>query len=125
MPLMSDQGGWPRGRQLLSEYRVFVPHHYGTCKFAAVRTPTTLYAEHYSVTDLKTDKCATARPPEVERYDLNRDPFELRNRCKGGRLNNCPTGQSQQRLEDELRRLRDCAGIEGRDERVDGRPFCS
>jgi len=125
LPLLSDRGTWPKHRALLSEYRVFVPHHYGTCKFAAIRAPTTLYAEHYSVTDLKTNKCARARPPEVERYDLKRDPFELRNLCYGGKLSNCPPGPSQKRLEAELKRLRDCAGIKGRDERVDGRPFCS
>jgi arylsulfatase A-like enzyme len=125
LPLLTDQGQWPKRRSLLSEYRVFVPHHYGTCKFAAIRTPTTLYAEHYSVTDLKTDKCTRARPPEVERYDLKRDPFELHNLCYGGKLADCPPGHSQDHLEAELRRLRDCAGVKGRDERVDGRPFCS
>ena len=125
LPLLTGRGGWPVGRPLLSEYRVLVPHRYGTCNFAAVRTPTTLYAEHYSVTDLRTNKCADAQPPEVERYDLKRDPFEMRNLCRGGRLVDCPPGSSQRRLEDDLRRLRDCAGIKGRDERVDGRPFCS
>jgi N-acetylglucosamine-6-sulfatase len=125
LPLLTDQGHWPQQRALLSEYRVFVPHHYGTCKFAAIRTPTTLYAEHYSVTDLKTDECARVRPPEVERYDLTRDPFELNNLCHGGSLAACPVGRSQQRLEGELKRLRKCAGVKGRDERIDGRPFCS
>jgi arylsulfatase A-like enzyme len=125
MPLLTDRGQWPKHRSLLSEYRVFVPHHYGTCKFAAVRTPTTLYAEHYSVTDLKTNKCTQARPPQVERYDLKRDPFELRNLCHGGKLASCPPDRSQQRLEAELQRLRKCSGVKGRDERVDGRPFCS
>jgi N-acetylglucosamine-6-sulfatase len=125
MPLLTSQGSWPRQRALLSEYRVFVPHHYGTCKFAAIRTPKALYAEHYSVTDLASDKCATARPPEVERYDLPRDPFELRNLCYRGKLSNCPPGRLQRHLEAELTRLRDCAGVKGRDERVDGRPYCS
>jgi arylsulfatase A-like enzyme len=125
LPLLTDRRHWPKRRSLLSEYRVFVPHHYGTCKFAAIRTPTTLYAEHYSVTDPETDKCARARPPEVERYDLSRDPFELRNLCHGGKLASCPPGKSQERLESELRQLRDCAGVKGRDERVDGRPYCS
>jgi N-acetylglucosamine-6-sulfatase len=125
MPLLTDKGSWPKHRALLSEYRVFVPHHYGTCKFAAIRTPTSLYAEHYSVTDLKKNKCVDARPPQVERYDLKRDPFELRNLCHGGKLSSCPSDSSQQRLESELRRLRNCAGVNGRDERVDGRPYCS
>jgi len=125
MPLLTDQGSWPKQRPLLSEYRVFVPHHYGTCKFAAIRTPTELYAEHYSVTDLKKNKCVDVQPPEVERYDLKTDPFELDNLCYGGKLSACPPGQVQQRLQADLRRLRHCAGVKGRDERVDGRPYCS
>lgn len=125
MPLLGDQGSWPKRRPLLSEYRVFVPHHYGTCKFAAIRTPTELYAEHYSVTDLKKNECVDVQPPEVERYDLKTDPFELHNLCYGGRLSACPPGQVQQRLQADLRRLRNCAGVKGRDERVDGRPYCS
>jgi N-acetylglucosamine-6-sulfatase len=124
MPLLTGQGGWPKGRPLLSEYTVLEPHRYGTCKFAAVRTPRALYAEHYDVTDLKTEKCTRVNPPEVERYNLKRDPYELRNLCHGGRLASCPSGGSQQSLERDLNRLRDCAGIAGRDERVDDRPFC-
>jgi hypothetical protein len=57
-----------------------------------------------------------------ERYDLKRDPFELHNRCFGGA--SCPVNLSQVKLQNRLDRLRDCAGIEGRDEQVDGRPFC-
>jgi len=124
LPLMTNQGEWPQRRAMLSEYRVPVPHRYGTCEFAAIRTRTTLYAEHYSVTDPNTHQCTTPQPPEVERYDLTSDPYELQNRCYGGNLANCPIGKSQQRLEAKLQRLRRCAGIEGRDEQVDGRPFC-
>ena len=61
---------------------------------------------------------------EVERYDLGRDPFELHNLCFGGKVNNCPLDRVQSDLESRLGRLRDCAGIRGRDQRVDGRAFC-
>jgi N-acetylglucosamine-6-sulfatase len=125
MPLLTGHGQWPQRRSMLSEYWAFASSHYSTCKFAAVRTPHTMYAEHYVVPDSTEHGCTTANPPEVERYNLSRDPYELRNLCAGGRASNCPHDPSQKRLKAQLRRLRDCAGIEGRDERVDGRPFCS
>jgi arylsulfatase A-like enzyme len=124
MPLLTGRGRWPERRSVLSEYHVPVPHRYGSCDFAAVRTPRTLYAEHYSVTDPATGKCTTVQPPEVERYDLKRDPYELDNLCHEGLVSNCPPGRAQERLDRELTRLRHCAGIRGRDQKVDGRPFC-
>lgn len=124
MPLLTGNGRWPHNRAVLSEYHVPSPHRYGSCDFAAVRTPRTLYAEHYSVTDLATGKCTAVQPPEVERYDLKRDPYELDNLCYGGLTSNCPQGRAQARLERELNKLRHCAGIRGRDQKVDGRPFC-
>ena len=125
IPLLTGHGEWPKRHSMLSEYWAFTASHYSSCKFAAVRTPHTLYAEHYVVPDSTEDGCTTANPPEVERYNLNRDPYELRNLCFSGRASNCPHDRSQKRLKAQLRRLRDCAGVEGRDERVDGRPFCS
>ena len=65
-----------------------------------------------------------ATPPQVERYNLKSDPFELKNLCFGGSPTNCPTDPEQRKLEVGLARLRDCAGIRGRDQPVDGRPFC-
>jgi N-acetylglucosamine-6-sulfatase len=124
LPLLTGGGKWPRRRSVLSEYHVPVPHRYGSCDFAAVRSPRKLYAEHYTVTDPETGKCTSVQPPEVERYDLNRDPHELRNLCRGGLLSNCPHGSSQQRLQRLLDRLRRCNGIKGRDQKVDGHPFC-
>jgi hypothetical protein len=61
---------------------------------------------------------------QVERYDLKRDPFELHNLCFAGNAANCPLDSSQVDLQSRLNRLRNCAGIRGRDRRVDGRPFC-
>jgi hypothetical protein len=59
-----------------------------------------------------------------ERYDLRKDPFELHNRCFGGKVADCPSDSTQAELEARLSKLRDCAGIAGRDQRVNGRPFC-
>ena len=44
--------------------------------------------------------------------------------CFGGLVANCPTTPQQLLLKQSLARLKDCAGIKGRDQRVDGRPFC-
>lgn len=56
---------------------------------------------------------------EEELYDLARDPFELRNRAGLRSARNV-----QHRLQARLTKLRDCAGVRGRDSRKAGRPFC-
>ena len=69
-----------------------------------------------------TSQCVPA--DQRERYDLKRDPFELRNLCFGGTSGSCPLDDKQLDLEARLSQLRNCAGIAGRDHRVGGRPFC-
>jgi hypothetical protein len=61
---------------------------------------------------------------EKERYNLKDDPYELDSLCYGGAPDSCPHDATQTELERRLQRLRHCAGIRGRDHRVDGRPFC-
>jgi N-acetylglucosamine-6-sulfatase len=122
LPLLTGSGNWPRRRALLTEYRTDNPTRYGTCNFAGIRTSRTIYVEHYSAFDSATGKCEPTH--QVERYNLRRDPFELRNLCHGGSPASCPGGKSQRRLRRHLQRLRRCAGIKGRDEPIDSRPFC-
>ena len=58
---------------------------------------------------------------ERELYDLRQDPFQLRNRLykpSGGAI------RDGERLSELAARLMNCAGIEGRDPRQQGRPFC-
>jgi len=74
------------------------------------------------VVDPTSGECVASN--QVERYALKRDPFELHNLCFAGNAINCPLDSSQAELESRLAELRDCAGIRGRDRRVDGRPFC-
>ena len=124
MPILSRSGGTSRSRGILTEYKV--PHHrsghYATCNFAGIRTRNTIYVEHYAIAPPGSRHCEPARANEL--YDLKTDPFELHNRCFGGLPSSCPTSQYQQELRARLLRLENCAGIEGRDEPVDGRPFC-
>jgi N-acetylglucosamine-6-sulfatase len=124
MPVLERTGSWPRHRGLLTEYRV--PHRprNSTCQFAGVRTRHHIYTEHYRVADATTGDCIDATPPEVERYDLKSDPFELRNVCPGGAMASCPAGSKQLELQTQLARLKSCAGVRDRDERVGGRPYC-
>lgn len=122
MPLVSGHGGWPKGRVLLNEYRVPDVPRYSTCEFAAIRTRTEIYVEHYRVVNPNTHKCE--RTLQKERYNLKKDPFELESLCHGGAPGSCPDNAKQTHLETQLQRLRHCAGIKGRDRRKGGRPFC-
>jgi arylsulfatase A-like enzyme len=122
MPLLKRAGRWPRNRGLLTEYRVGDAGRYATCKFAGIRTSHNLYVMHSRVVNRVTNECVSV--DQRERYNLTDDPFELDNRCFGGDPDQCPASDQQLRLERHLSRLRDCAGIRGRDRRVNGRPFC-
>jgi N-acetylglucosamine-6-sulfatase len=124
MPLLQHKGNWPDRGGLLTEYREPDLPRYSTCEFAGIRTRSELYVEHYRVADSARGACVDQIPPEVERYDLKSDPFELDNDCYGGLLSNCPTDAKQVALSNRLRALRGCAGVKGRDEQVAGRPFC-
>jgi N-acetylglucosamine-6-sulfatase len=121
-PLLKASGGWPRHRGLLTEYRAPDPGKYATCEFGGILTRDSMYVEHSRVADSATGQCVPS--DQVERYSLKQDPYELHNLCFGGNPANCPGGATQADLESRLNRLRHCAGIRGRDHRVDGRPFC-
>jgi arylsulfatase A-like enzyme len=123
MPLLTGSGQWPHDRGLLTEYQATSSGRYQTCQYDGIRTRTAIYVEHHSVVaNPRTRTCHETL--EVERYDLRGDPFELRNLCYGGAIARCPTDAQQAGLEERLHELALCAGIAGRDEQVDGRPFC-
>jgi N-acetylglucosamine-6-sulfatase len=118
--LVTGTGQWPDDRGLLTEYEARSPGRYQTCQYDGIRTRTSIYVEHHSIATKRGCRDDLA----VERYDLRRDPFELRNLCHGGAIASCPTDAGQADLDERLQQLSQCAGIEGRDERVDERPFC-
>ena len=121
-PSGTRSGRWPRNRALLTEYRTADAGRYATCEFVGIRTRNDIYVRHSRVIDPGTSECV--QDDERERYDLKRDPFELRNLCFAGDSANCPIGAKQLQLETRLGELRNCAGIAGRDHRVDGHPYC-
>jgi N-acetylglucosamine-6-sulfatase len=120
MPLISGTGPWPEDRGLLTEYQARAPGRYATCHYDGIRTEASSYVEYHSIAT----KGGCRDDLAVERYDLKRDPFELRNICHGGEIASCPADDRQADLEQRLHQLSQCAGIEGRDERVGERPFC-
>jgi N-acetylglucosamine-6-sulfatase len=122
IPLMTRSGSWPSHRGVLTEYRAQSPGRFATCQFDGILTRGALYVEHSRVFDPGAGQCVPA--DQVERYVLGRDPFELHNLCFGGSADECPADAAQANLESRLQGLRDCAGIEGRDPRVHGRPYC-
>ena len=85
--------------------------------YDAIRTPSYLYVEL---------RHATARGicdrREYELYDLNNDPYQLENLAVNPEKRKL--SPAQKGLRARLRALRRCAGIEGRDTAVAGRPFC-
>jgi N-acetylglucosamine-6-sulfatase len=122
MPLLTRSGAWPDDRGLLTEFRVTKARKFAPCEFAGIRTPRNIYVEHYSVANQITHKCDQTL--QVEGYNLKDDPQELTNVCYGGLPSSCPASSQQVELERRLQSLRNCAGIKGRDQRVDGRPYC-
>jgi N-acetylglucosamine-6-sulfatase len=98
-PLLGGSARWPEDRGILAEISGGEKH------WRAVRTPRYLYARY--------------RDGGRELYDLRRDRDELHNLALE------PAAASVERsLARRLARLRHCAGIEGRDQTLNGAPFC-
>ena len=115
-PLSGSPGGFPSDRALLTEYDVGNngTGEDGLCRYSGVRAPGAIYVEH----TLASDPANGCDPtPERELYDLIADPFELEN------LDGSADGLEAE-LSAHLQRLRDCAGIAGRDPQTQGRPYC-
>jgi arylsulfatase A-like enzyme len=115
-PLSGRPGGFPSDRALLTEYDVGNDGsgEDGLCRYSGVRAPGAIYVEHILASDAANGCDPT---PERELYDLIADPFELEN------LDGSASGL-QAALSERLQRLRDCAGIAGREPHVEGRPPC-
>lgn len=124
LPLLrkGDAARWPKGRATLIELGApncaRVPGAPGGLPvfYSAIRTRTHFYARVHSV-NRATGKC---EPVERELYDLRADPYQLDNVAK-------PPARAtkvQRKLARRLSKLTRCAGIENRDPRTAGRPYC-
>lgn len=88
------------------------------CAFRALRSSELNFVENTRIPSRETRICE--QESLIEHYDLDSDPFELRNLFS-------PTGipsVEQLQLQSRLESLADCAGISGRDQRVGSRPYC-
>jgi N-acetylglucosamine-6-sulfatase len=115
--LRGNTSGWPDDRGLLLELNQSGGGNAGICTYQGVRVGDRIYTEYSSIADQTTGTCQ----PDSERelYELGSDPHELNN------LADTPAHAVEQaQLSNRLDQLRDCAGIAGRDQHVDGRPFC-
>ena len=91
-----------------------------SCNFSALRTGDRSYVEYRAIPNPRSGRCQATE--EFEFYDLDRDPYQLDN-LADPEDGPSPDG-SEPSLETRLANLEDCAGIAGRDERVDERPYC-
>jgi arylsulfatase A-like enzyme len=111
VPLMrGDQRGWPADRQLVIEY--------GRCGYRGLRAPDRVLIERFGAHA----RLPCIRGTQTEYYDLRSDPYQLRNSFPAGSRSRLR--RSQRSMRRELDRLWNCAGIEGRDDRSQGRPYC-
>jgi hypothetical protein len=99
VPLLGGPGSFPRNRGVIAEIRGFKADYH------AIRT------RHADL--IQSDD------GERELFDLQTDPYELRN-VAGKRSSR----GLERKLTARLRRLRQCAGIRGRDHNRAGVPFC-
>ena len=115
LPLLKGNAtAWPHDRAVLLESR---EGDFGVCQFEAVRTRTSMYAEYSPFASGASGTCAP--PSDRELYDLGSDPEELQNIIQEPAASGI-----ESQLKARLDRLRDCAGIQGRESQLDGRPYC-
>ncbi len=121
LPLLRGQHpAWASNRPLGVELRLASANgDHAACRYSGVRLPKAVFVRHTMVGERGTNECK--RAVEQERYNLKRDPYELRNLCRGG--GKCPSDHTQKRLRSLLKRIYHCSGIRGRDRNRRG-PFC-
>jgi arylsulfatase A-like enzyme len=110
---------FPSQRALVTEFAVGnnISQEDGLCSYEGVRVPGAVYI----VSTIAAETAGACEPDKaLELYDLSTDPFQLTNKA----VREPAIGSLQARLARRLDGLRDCAGLAGRDARVDGRPYC-
>ena len=128
VPLLEGRRkAWPRDRSIVVELdrgKSPVESDGRACDYTGVRTTTGFWVEHRAAIDPASGEC-TPLPdgPEYELYDLEADPFQLTSLDSA--LPGTPEAAFYSNLAARSERLRDCAGIKGRDPRPgNGRTWC-
>lgn len=108
MPAIEDTGEFPSLRAIgLERY---------SCDFRGVRYGSSIYVS-YSL-----EGTSGCQPDQAEMYDLGADPFQLDDLLPTA--DGSPNDQLRLTLINKMRKLSDCAGIRGRDERPPSGHFC-
>ncbi|MGI9556554.1 MAG: sulfatase-like hydrolase/transferase, partial [Solirubrobacterales bacterium] len=102
--LKGDESAWPADRALVVERRT-------RCRIRGLRASRHQLIVHKA--KWRSGRCIINRSRAGELYDLDNDPFQLRNRYRAPR--ETPDGRLRREMEERLAKLQDCAGIEGRD----------
>ncbi len=115
---------WPEDRAVLLE---FTSGHQRnnveeSCNFSALRTVEYSFVEYRSIPNPRTGRCQTTE--QYELYDLGSDPYQLDNLATETESAAAAIDGQQRSLALELADLGRCAGIAGRDDHVDDRPYC-
>lgn len=108
---------WTRERGIPISFDIAGPRYGLGCVWNGVRTSRRTLV-HTSVVPDSGNNCVPG--DELELYDLDRDPFQLENLHREGE----PPSMAELEMARKLSKLRNCAGIRGRDRRTGGRPFC-
>ena len=115
VPLLRG-GGWPNDRGLLVEYDGASSKGKSSCEYHGIRAEGWMYVDHVRIPNPLTRVCEQTEQTEL--YNLTADPFQLHSLPLEGSPVIAP-------LRTRLARLRDCAGIEGRDPvPADGISYC-
>jgi N-acetylglucosamine-6-sulfatase len=129
VPLLEGRrGAWPRDRAIVVELdrgKSPVEADGRACAYTGARTRDAMYVEHSGAIDPSTGDCLPlAGGVEYELYDLAEDPFELESLAPAGAAPGTGVGLFEDMAE-RSEKLRDCAGIRGRDPRPGGgRTWC-
>ena len=116
MPLLTGAAGWPNERGLLIEYDGASSKGKSSCEYHGIRAEGWMYVDHVRIPNPLTGVCEQTEQTEL--YNLTADPFQLHSLPVEGNPVIAP-------LRTRLARLRDCAGIEGRDPvPADGISYC-
>jgi arylsulfatase A-like enzyme len=116
VPLLRGADGWPSDRGLLVEYDGASSKGTSSCEYHGIRAEGWMYVDHVRIPNPLTGVCEETEQTEL--YNLAVDPFQLHSLPLQGSPVVTP-------LRARLARLRDCAGIEGRDPApADGLSYC-
>jgi arylsulfatase A-like enzyme len=120
--IRTDGRKWPHDRGILLELKGPRAGKTQPCNYQGVRTQHQVFVRYLGVTRQLEGHGPCMPDGEAEHYNLRRDPYELRNLHPPNP--GSPSATEEQTLSKRLERLRDCAGIKGRDPEPPSGHYC-